>query len=190
MRRWTMKRLLIALIAVAFLAVLTTPADADDPKAEVKAKVEAKAATSAPVTAPKDGTKEVAPVPSKAAAEKDAPPVPPVTDAKGALDVGKGAVEAAKDGRWWYFSALAVTLLLFLLKILGTKLWDFWPKMGRWRYIIPPVLSIVAALLATFQGGVSVEAAIGVFTSSYATSSLQELWEHGLLGKPRASAGG
>lgn len=182
-----MKKLLITAVAVAFLAVLATPADLS---AAPDAKVEAKTATSTPATTTKDGTKEVAPVPSKAAAKKDAPPVPPVVDAKGALDTGKGAVEAAKDGRWWYFSALAVTLLLFLLKLLGTKFWDFWPKMGRWRYIIPPVLSIAAALLATFQGGVSVEAAVTVFTSSYATSSLQELYEHGILGKPRASAGG
>lgn len=99
----------------------------------------------------------------------------------------KNAVSAAKTGKWWYFSALAITILLFLLKFVGKKV-GFWPKLGRWRYVLAPVLSIVAALLAAFQGGVSLDVALGVFTSSYATSSLQELYEHGILGKPRASS--
>ncbi len=108
--------------------------------------------------------------------------------AKEAIGSAKDAFAAAKSGKWWYFSALAITILMFFLKLIGGFV-GFWEKLGRWRYIIAPTLSILAALLATFQGGVSFEAAIAVFTSSYATASLQELWEHGILGKARASAG-
>lgn len=114
-------------------------------------------------------------------------PAAPV-DVKDALKTSKDAIGAAKSGKWWYFSALVVTLIIFGLKLAGLR-FGFWKKMGRWRYVIPPVLSIAASLLATFQGGVSAEAALGVFTSSYSMSSLQELYEHGILGKPRASAG-
>lgn len=110
------------------------------------------------------------------------------TDPKTAVGAAKDAIKAAKDGRWWYFSAVVLMVLMFLLKFVGKKV-GFWVKLGRWRYVISPVLSLAAALLAAFQGGLSFDAALGVFTSSYATSSLQELWEHGVLGKPRASAG-
>lgn len=116
--------------------------------------------------------------------EKAAKPVEPET-VEDALKVGKDAVAAARSGNWWLFSALGVTVLLFLIKLLGTKVGSWWAKLGRWRYVVPPVLSLAAALLAAFQGGVSVDAAVGVFTASWATSSLQELWEHGVLGKSR-----
>jgi hypothetical protein len=110
-------------------------------------------------------------------------PVP--TTAKDAVRIGSDAIAAARSGNWWLFAALVVSILLFGVKLVGTKLGDWWRKLGRWRYVIPPVLSLAAALLATFQGGVSVDAAVGVFTASWATSSLQELWEHGILGKAR-----
>jgi len=110
------------------------------------------------------------------------------TDVKEAVKAGKEAVTAAKEGKWWYFSALVLTLLMFGLKFAGTKIGSWWPKLGRWRYVIVPVLSLAAALLAAFQGGVSFDTALGVFTSSYATASLEELWNHGLLGK--AHSGG
>jgi hypothetical protein len=111
----------------------------------------------------------------------------PASDVRGAVGQGKAAVKAAKEGRWWYCSALVLTVLMFLLKLIGTKV-GFWPKLGRWRYVIVPVLSLAAAMLAAFQGGVSIDTALGVFTSAYAMSSLQELFEHGILGKPRASS--
>lgn len=109
-------------------------------------------------------------------------------DPQGAIDSVKTAVAAAKQGQWWYFSALLLMIVMFLLKWVGHKdRVGYWQKLGRWRYVISPVLSLGAALLAAFEGGASFETALGVFTSAYATSSLQELWEHGILNKPRES---
>ena len=122
----------------------------------------------------------------KAAVKFAAPPAEP-TDITTAAKTAQDALAAAKAGRWWYFSALALMITVFILKFFGTKI-GFWEKLGRWRYAISPILSLTAALLAAFQGGASIEVVMGVFTSSYATSSLQELWEHGILGKPRKSA--
>jgi hypothetical protein len=175
----TMRRLALTVGAAAFLT-LSTPAIATAaPDARVETKAPAKTATKAAEPAAKAPAKTDAP-------KVDATPKPP-EDVKGAVSQAKDAVAAAKAGNWWYFSALVITVLLFLLKFIGIRA-GFWPKMGRWRYILSPVLSLAAALLAAFQGGVSFDVALGVFTSSYATSSLQELWEHGILGKPRASA--
>ena len=129
-------------------------------------------------------TKPAAKAPASAPTTKPAPKEP--TDTSAAVDLAKQAYEAAKAGNWWFFAAAVILLLMFLLKLLGQKL-GFWEKLGRWRYVIVPVLSLAAALLAAFQGGASVSGAIGVFTASWATASLQELWSHGILGKPRAS---
>jgi hypothetical protein len=176
-----MRRLATVAAIATFLALSAAPLEAAaNPDAKVEAKAPAKKAevkVEGKVTVPA----------SQPAAKKGEHPVPPPTDVKGAVDGAKDAYKAAKEGRWWYFSALVVTLLMFLLKFVGKKA-GFWPKMGRWRYVLPPVLSIAAALLAAFQGGVSFDSALGVFTSSYATSSLQELWEHGILNKPRESS--
>lgn len=108
-------------------------------------------------------------------------------DMKEAIEVGKQAVEAAKSGLWWYFSALVILVVMFLLKFIGSKM-GWWVKLGRWRYVILPVLSIVAALLAAFQGGVTLAIAIGVLGSSMSMGKLQELWEHGIMGKPHGQS--
>ena len=116
--------------------------------------------------------KAVSPPPAKAA------PAEPV-DVKDAIDKGKAAIAAVKEGRWWYFSSLVCLILMFILKI--TKLLG---KMGRWKYVVLPVLALASALLAAFQGGVSLDTAVGVFTTSWAMGMLEELWSHGILGKP------
>jgi len=78
--------------------------------------------------------------------------------------------------------------LMFLLKLIGSKM-GWWKKLGRWRYVIVPLMSLAAAVLAKLQGGLSFQAAAAVFSSAYATASLEELWTHGILGKPRSGAG-
>lgn len=136
------------------------------------------------VAMPVDGGSDVA------ASVPAANPVPTPTTSTDALKTGKDAVAAARSGNWWLFSALVVSLLLGAVKFVGTKFGSWWAKLGRVRYVIPPVLSLAAALLATFQGGVSVDAAVGVFTASWAMSSWQELYEHGIMNRPRKGTGG
>jgi hypothetical protein len=100
------------------------------------------------------------------------------TDLKGAVTTVKDGIVAAKSGQWWYFSALVLMLAMFVLKKTGAL-----EKMGRWKYIVLPVLALGASLLATFQGGISVEAAVGVFSTSYATGMLQQAWKRGIMGE-------
>jgi len=111
-------------------------------------------------------------------AEESPAPLPPPKDVKEAAGTVGDAVKAAKEGRWWYFSALVIMILMFVAKI--TKLLAV---LGRWKYVVVPVLSLSAALLAAFQGGVSFDVAAGVFTTGWATGMLEELWTHGILGK-------
>jgi hypothetical protein len=123
-----------------------------------------------------------------AAPGASASPVPATTapsepkDIKEAVDlVGKG-VKAAKEGKWWYMSSLACLLIMFVL----SKLKVF-SKIGRWKYAVLPALAIGSALLAAFQGGVSIDTALGVFTSSWVTGMVEEAFNHGILGKPHAT---
>ncbi|MCU0913017.1 MAG: hypothetical protein MUC88_00465 [Planctomycetes bacterium] len=104
-----------------------------------------------------------------------------IGEATGAV---KDAIAAAKGGQWWYLSAVIIMLAMFGLKT--TKLLE---KMGRWKYVVSPVLSLTAALLATFQGGLTFEAAAGVFATGWATGMLEELVNHGILGKPHTTNG-
>lgn len=88
-------------------------------------------------------------------------------------------MKAGKEGRWWYLSSLACLLIMFVLSKL--KVFE---KIKRWKYAVLPALSIGAALLAAFQGGVTLDHAIGVFTSSWAMGMVEEAFNHGILGKP------
>jgi hypothetical protein len=172
-----MRKLAVTLALIAGLglmwASLAEAQPTPDPKAVTK---------EAPASAPAAATKSA---PAASASSKEAPAEP--KDAKEAIELGKQAVEAAKGGLWWYFAALVIMVLMFLAKFIGTKM-GWWTKLGRWRYVIVPVLSIVASLLAAFQGGVSLAVAIGVLGSSMATGKLQELWEHGFMGKPHGGS--
>jgi hypothetical protein len=106
----------------------------------------------------------------------------PPSDAKGAAAKVDEAIKAAKAGNWWYFSSIVCLLVMFGLKAAGLL-----KKLGRWRYVILPVLSIAAALLAAFQGGVSVQSAVGVFATSWCMGMLEELVRHGIMGKPKSA---
>lgn len=112
-----------------------------------------------------------------------APSVNEPQTAQDAVKTGESAVKAAKGGEWWYFSALVIMLIMFGIKRIGLL-----ETIGRWRYFVVPALSISAALLAAFQGGVSWEAAGTILLSGMATAKLQELWEHGIRGKPHKSS--
>jgi hypothetical protein len=110
-------------------------------------------------------------------------PKPP-DDLAGAVEKGKEAVAAAQAGQWWYFSSVVCLVIMFVLK--AAKLLE---KMDRWKYIVLPILSLAAALLAAFQGGVGWSQAIGVFGTSWAMGMLEELINHGILGKPHSTTG-
>lgn len=110
-------------------------------------------------------------------------PIPPesVTDA---VQKGLEAFGLAKAGQWMAFSSAALMIIMFVLRI--TKVLE---KIGRWKYIVLPVLSIGSAMLATLATDLSIAAAFSVFTANWATGMLQQLVEHGIMGKPHDSGG-
>lgn len=179
-----MKRFPIVLMVGLLLTIpcLYPPTATASPDASAKTSAPASPKSSSSKTSKSDSIKKDV-GPSKAEPKATEP-----QDPSAAVGHLKKAVEAAKSGKWWYFSALVLMLIMFLLKFIGAEeRVGFWPKLGRWRYVISPALSLIAALLSAFQGGLSFEAAAAVFTTAYASSSLQELWEHGILGKDRST---
>jgi hypothetical protein len=106
-----------------------------------------------------------------------------VDDAATAVVTAQQLLAAAANHNYWLLAALAVSLLMFLLKTGLTKAGK-WDKLGRYKYLLPPALSIIATLLAAFQGGVSWPVALGVFTASSTTSSLQVIWDKVIQGNP------
>lgn len=96
-----------------------------------------------------------------------------------AAKLTKDTFKAGKAGNWWLMSAGIIWLLMF-----GAKLTGLFKRMGkRWAYITVGVLSVAAALLAKFGGGVSWEAAFAVLTSGPVMAFANDLWKRGILGK-------
>lgn len=104
-------------------------------------------------------------------------------DAGEALDQGKQVVADAKAKQWFAMSAGIIWLLMFLFKTARKKL-EFMqgiPKRVLW--IVLPLLSVAAMLLAKFQGDLSWTAAVGVLTSGPAVAFLNDFVKRGLLNK-------
>ncbi len=160
-----MKLLLTILFSVALLSPGAVFADDDKPAAKPK------------VTKPAPKVATPATKPAVKASTPASAPVVPVT-VKDAASTAKGAYDAGRAHQWWYMSSLLCLLVMFILKITGAL-----AKMGRAKYIVLPILSLGAGLLAAFQGGVGIETAVGVFSSTWATGMLEELWNHGIMGK-------
>lgn len=117
---------------------------------------------------------------SQPAAEPTDPNVP-TTD--NALDKGKQLVELAKAKQWFAFSAGTIWLLMFLFK-LGRKKLAFMSKIPkRVLWIILPLLSVAAMVLAKLQADLSWGAAFGVATSGPAVAFLNDFVKRGLLNK-------
>src|SRR5574343_1732974 len=92
-------------------------------------------------------------------------------------------LSAIQGHQWWLFSALAVSLVMFITKrILQAR--NLWDRLGRWKYVFVPALSLVASLLAAFQGGVSWQMAIAVFLSANGMATLQVIWDRVILNNP------
>jgi hypothetical protein len=104
-----------------------------------------------------------------------------IGNAEQALGVALRAVQAAQGHQFWLLSALAVSLLMFLLKTALVKR-GLWDKMGKWKYVLIPALSVLATLLAAFQGGVNWTTALAVFTSSNAMATFQTVYDRVIMG--------
>jgi hypothetical protein len=94
---------------------------------------------------------------------------------------GQQALVAAQKGQWWLLSALIVSALMAVFKAVMVKAGK-WDALGRWRYVIVPVASIVASLLAAFQGGVNWQNALAVFTATNTMATLQVVWDRVVRG--------
>lgn len=82
-------------------------------------------------------------------------------------------------GNWALLSAAVLSGVMFLLKQFGAL-----NAMGRWRYILLPVLSLASSLLAYWATTKSVTVLITVFFSSWSMGMVEELVSHGILNKP------
>lgn len=159
-------------VPLAIILALATPAFADDPKPATKVeakKVEPKKDAPASQPAKKEEVKkEEVPLPDGAP-----------KDAAEAVEMAQQGIEFAKAKNWWGMSAIAIFILMFILKVAGV-----FKKVGkRWAYILVPVLSLAAMLLTKFAGGLSWGAAIAVLTSGPAMAALSDLVKRGVLGK-------
>jgi hypothetical protein len=107
-------------------------------------------------------------------------PTPPEDIKDAAGKVGE-VIKDAKAGRWWHMASVICMLIMFGLAKFGV-----FEKIGRWKYGVLPLLAIGSAILATFQGGVSIDVAAEIFFSSWATGMLEEAWNHGIMGKGKS----
>lgn len=117
------------------------------------------------------------------------PSLPATVPADGAeaFDAAKGLVENVKAKEWFAFSAGIIWLIMFLLKV-GRKSVGFMKKMPkRVLWIVVPILSIVAMVLAKLQGDLSWGAAVGVLFSGPSAAFFNDFVKRGVLGKEPSS---
>ena len=117
-----------------------------------------------------------------AADEPAYPPEVPAT-ASGAIDTGQKVVQDAGAKKWFGFSAGVIWLLMFVFKWARKSL-DFMQAIPkRILYIAVPLLSVIAMLLARFQGELSWAAALGVLSSGPVVAFANDFFKRGILGK-------
>jgi len=119
-------------------------------------------------------------------------PVPPEvpTDAASAMSMAKKLIEQAKAKRWLGFSAGAIWLFMFLFK-LGRKNWSLMQKIPkRVLWIVVPLLSVGAMVLAKLQADLSWGAAWVVITSGPSVAFLNDLIKRGVMGKEPSPVNG
>jgi hypothetical protein len=178
-----MKRNLALVIALLFTLGLTGYVFAQ-PDTKPATKVEAKKAE-----AKKPATAKVE---SKAAASQPTEPTEPKEvpkDVSEAIDAGKQLVEQAKAKQWFAFSAGAIWLLMFGFKVVRKKWFTGMPKRVLW--IVVPVLSVAATVLAKLQADLSWGAALTVLASGPSVAFLNDMVKRGIMGKePTAPVNG
>lgn len=164
-----MKAKAVLTIAAVLGLLMAAPAlaapDASGKTDAAVVKVDAKAPASQPATAD----------------EPTDPNVP--KDAGEALDKGKQVVADAKAKQWFAMSAGIIWLLMFLFKTMRKKIDAMKNIPKRVLWIVLPLLSVAAMLLAKFQGDLSWGAAVGVLTSGPAVAFLNDFVKRGLLNK-------
>jgi hypothetical protein len=159
-----MKNVIINLVVLLFVSGLCGYAVAADATlSDATAKTDAKAAATQP-------------------AEPTEPAEVPKTG-KEALEKGKELIELVKAKKWFAFSAGAIWIFMFLLKV-GRKTLGFMKKIPkRALWIIVCLLSVAAMVLAKLQADLSWGAAVGVLFSGPSVAFLNDLVKRGLLGK-------
>lgn len=101
------------------------------------------------------------------------PAVQPITPPSGAPPIP-----------WVLYSSVIIAGLMSLLKRQGIL-----AKIGRWRYIVLPILSIASVVLAEWAETRSIISLIVIFFGNYCTGQLEELINHGILGTPHTQKG-
>lgn len=166
------RSLLVAtIVALAFLTSVPTYGQDKKPDATAKTTVVVKpdaTATSQPTSEPS--------MPNE---------VP--KDVAGAVDKGKEAISLAKEGKWFSFSAGVIWLLMFVFKLLRKNVEAMKNIPKRVLWIIVPILSVIAMLLAKFQGDLSWSTAWIVLTSGPVMALLNDFVKRGVLGKEPVS---
>jgi len=187
-----MRTALALLVALSFCAVAvaepikTAPAAA--PAVAAPATAPAPAVKGTPVVVTKKAAVTVAPAQDAAALPATLPAVAPAplpvvpgepATAGDALEAGKKAVDFAKAKNWLGFSALAILVLVWILKSVVGKFID----SKRWLYITVPLLGVAAMLLSAFAGGVSWENAWLVLSSAPVAALASDFVKRGILNK-------
>jgi hypothetical protein len=88
-------------------------------------------------------------------------------------------IEAPTTEGWIAYSSLLIFIIMSLLKRQGIL-----QRLGRWRYILLPLLSLTSAGLAEWAATRSGLALLAVFSSNMALGKLEEFITHGILGVP------
>lgn len=144
LQRNRFKTLAIVLIAACFLMTATANAAPDTGPA-----------TKTAVTKPQPAAAASQPAKAAAAPKKfDGGTAPSVGDTPEApktiedgLKTAGGLIEAVKAKAWWFVAAAGVFLIM-----LGLQLFKAFDKMGKaWTWIVTGALSIIAALLLSFD---------------------------------------
>lgn len=173
------------ILTLLFLQLFLPLALAEPPPA---ATPRAAASQPAVTPSPPPATAEEAVAKAKATLDKgkagQLPAPQAIETADQALVAALAALQAAQGRQWWLLAGLAVSLLMFLIKLVLQKK-GLWDKLGKWKYALVPIMSVLATLLAAFQGGVSWATALGVFTSSNTMATLQVLYDRVLMGRPK-----
>jgi len=183
-----MRTALALLVALSFCAVAvaepTKTAPAAAPVVAAPASTPAPAVKVTPVVVTKKAAVTVAPVQDAAALPAVIPaPLPVVpgepATAGEALEAGKKAMDMVKAKNWLGFSALAILVLVWILKTVIGKFID----SKRWLYITVPLLGVAAMLLSAFAGGVSWENAWLVLSSAPVAALASDFVKRGILNK-------